>query len=163
MLNRWNYHKGINFVSWKYKKPLEKSCFSELLDIQAPGVDDLTGILHFVCKKLEYYHLSILPTFCKMITGHSFICTACGLNSNIFIFCRKIWLWNRLEREKIETYSFSLSFPIIIKVLTEWMIYFSFHTCPSFVSFWQKCSVLYNLSWRSVMWLSHHLLSRDRR
>lgn len=97
MLNRWNYYKGINFVVWKYKKLLEKSCFSELLDIQAPGVVNLTRIFYFVGKKLEYYHLSILPAFCKMITGHSFICTGGGLNSNIFIFGRKRWLWNRLE------------------------------------------------------------------
>lgn len=97
MLNRWNYHQGINFVFWKYKKLLEKPCFSELLDIQAPGVVNLTRIFYFVGKTLEYYHLSILPAFCKTFTGHSFICTGGGLTANIFIFGRKRWLWNRLE------------------------------------------------------------------
>lgn len=111
MLNRWNYHKGIKLVFSKYKKMLEKSPFGELLDIQALGVVNLTGTLSLVfCWQNP---TNILPSFCKIITGNSFICIGGGLNSNIFMFARKRRLWNRLETWKFEC-NFSLSFLVNI-------------------------------------------------
>lgn len=90
---------------------LEKSPFGELLDIQALGVVNLTGTLSLVfCWQNP---TNILPSFCKIITGDSFICIGGGLNSNIFMFARKRQLWNRLETWKFEC-NFSLSFLVNI-------------------------------------------------